>query len=110
LNIIINFYLELHGYVISYHSEKSKAGNEFFDLTIKSTENSADTVRIMKNSNKNISNHYLNDLKRAGTPLAFQNLSPSASGIYFFNSFRGCKIITSNLVSFPFDVEEKTTI
>ena len=93
---------ELHGYIVSLHSDRSKAGNDFIDATVKTSEKECRVVRIMKSSNANVTTEYLNHFKQAGEPVMFSKLSASNPGIYFFNSYRGSRIETSKVVNFTF--------
>lgn len=69
------FFSELHGFVVSFNSQKSKAGNEFFDVNIKVSPTEISVVQFMKSSNNNVNNNvtasYLSNLKEAGAPMAF---------------------------------------
>ena len=104
------FLSELHGFVVSFNSQKSKVGNEFFDVNIKVSATEISIVRIMKNSNNNITASYLSNLKEAGAPMAFTLLSSSSNGIHFFNSYRGSRIQPSTEVNFSCDNNEKVSI
>ena len=100
----------MHGFVVSFNSQKSKVGNEFFDVNIKVSATEISIVRIMKNSNNNITASYLSNLKEAGAPMAFTLLSSSSNGIHFFNSYRGSRIQPSTEVNFSCDNNEKVSI
>jgi len=54
----------------------------------------------MKSSNKTITDGYLADFKHSREALSIIKLSSSQNGTYFFNSYRGSKILPCNDVSF----------
>ena len=78
------------------------------NIQIKSTESVK--LRVMHNSNPAITLDYIKDLKSSGSPYHFANISSSASGVYFFNSFRNSKITISHEVDFQFSVKDNTKI
>lgn len=108
----INYFLsiDVHGYLLSHHTDKSRAGNEFFDVKVKTSETEILTVRIMKSSNQSITMAHLMDLKQAQAPLVFTNLSSSSNGVYFFNSYKDSRIENSTQVTFPFANTEDLSI
>lgn len=103
-------FVDLHGYVSSYHSDQSKAGNAYTDLNVQIKTTESAKIRIMHNSNPGITVNYIKELKLSGSPYHFSNLSPSASEIYFFSSFRNSRISISNEVDFQFFIKDKIEI
>ena len=85
--------------MLSFQTEKSRAGNDFFDVKVKASETETVTI-IMKNTNRSITHPYLLELKESQA--TFKNLSPASSGVFFFNSFKGSRIDKSSEVSFTF--------
>ena len=62
-------------------------------------------------SNSSISIGLLTGYKSSSQPVQFSNLSPSSTtGTFFFNSFRGSRIQTSNQVTFSYDSSAVTPI
>ena len=64
----------------------------------------------MKHSNSSITTTYLNDLKQAGAPMEFTQLSYSSTAIFFLKSYRRSRIQPSPEVNLTFTIEEKITI
>lgn len=96
---------------MTVNSNVSKSGNEFIDVLMKTTETENAIIRIMKNSNSSISIGLLTGYKSSSQPVQFSNLSPSSTtGTFFFNSFRGSRIQTSNQVTFSYDSSAVTPI
>ena len=96
---------------MTVNSHLSKSGNQFIDVLMKTTETENAIIRIMKNSNSNISIGLPTGYKSSVQPVEFSNLSPSStSGTFFFNSFRGSKICSSSQVSFSYDSSAITSL
>ena len=89
---------QIHGLIISLHSQKSKAGNEFFELNVKVSESEISVVRIMKYANSNITGTYSTDIH--------------STFIFFFNSYRSIqyRIQQSNQLNFTYTNDEKITV
>ena len=104
------YFTDIHGYIVSVTSSVSKSGNQFIDVLVKTTETENEIIRIMRNSNSNITVGLLTSYKLSSQPVEFTNLSPSNTGIYFFNSFRGSKVQALNHVTFAYDSSARTSI
>ena len=99
-NILNIIFLDLHGYIVKFWQDESKAGNKFIDVTLRtSIDHDCTTIGIMRNNNPNVAIAYIEELKNASNLLHFANLSPS-NGVYFFNSHRKSTIQISHQVYF----------
>ena len=105
---IIVILLDLHGYIVKFGKDESKAGNKYIDVTLRTSMDDYTTIRIMKNTNPNITIAYLDELKNGSNPLHFANLSVSTNGVYFFNSYRKSTIQISHQVNFVNDCTDLT--
>ena len=97
--VIILYFLDLHGYIVKFNQDQSKAGNTYIDVTLRTADHDYTTIRIMRNNNPNVTIAYLDELKNGSNPLHFANLS-ALNGVYFFNSYRKSTIQISHQVNF----------
>ena len=100
----------MDGYITSFTSFRSNAGNEGFDLKFQISPTNNVTVKIMKSSNQYISDSYLNNFRQAGNPLSIRNLNRGSNGVYLFNSNRGSKFQNSSNVDFVYNPNKVLTV
>lgn len=101
---------DLIGYIVSFATFKSSAGNEGFDVKFQISPTNNVTVKIMKAANPYITDSYINNFKQAANPISLQNLNRGSNGIYFFNSSRGSRFETTNNVDFTYNPNKVSTI
>ena len=103
-NFIFSFIAEMLGYVTSVSPRKmSGCHNPYFDIDLKVSPTFSNKVRVMET--KTTTRALFMSKKENKSPVKLYNLSPSQTGITFFNSSVGSRLQDGDEVSFQF-VEE----
>ena len=100
-NFIFSFIAEILGYVTSVSPRKmSGRHNPYFDIDLKVSPTFSNKVRVMET--KTTTRALFMSKKENKSPVKLYNLSPSQTGITFFNSNVGSRLQDGDEVSFQF--------
>ena len=104
-----HYFSDMAGYV-SFVSPQRVSGknNPYFDVKINVAENECKQIRVMANSNTKRS-LFLEKQESRG-PVAISGLSPSKSGLIFFNSNSGTRLVDSSALGFKYTELSTMTI
>ena len=81
--VIILYFLDLHGYIVKFNQDQSKAGNTYIDVTLRTADHDYTTIRIMRNNNPNVTIAYLDELKNGSNYITFCQLISFERSILF---------------------------
>ncbi len=97
-------YVDFIGFITAIWTAKSKNGNEYINIKLKTDVDQYPSIRIMKSHNPAINEDSLKSLQIGAIPSKFCKVFTTSGGTNFFNAFRGSRIEEG--VSVPFKVND----
>ena len=109
-NDVYYYILDVTGYVIYVSpTEHSKSGNKYFDVNLKTSLDEYTSVRVMMNSNSEVTQDIFHAKKANSMPVTLTKITTVQSGTKFYNSYRGSKVIDAPC-AVDFKMDETTHV
>ena len=87
--------------------QRSSSGNPFYDVRMKTSADNSSLIRIMTKQNPGVKRQLFTDKIDSAQPLALRKVYQTATGVAFYNSYRGSSIENNvDSIDFKFDDTE----